>query len=181
MKTLIKAAQNECFSQKLHDLRKNIPIKSKECLLGLNPFIDAEGLIRVGGSLQLSEFEFEKKHPMIMSAKHRLTILIFAYEHVRLLHAGPQLLLSSIRERYWPLRGRNLAKKYSPQMHKMFSCQANTQMSHYGCFARIACSSNASILFDRGRLCRAIFKSKQGRGAKLSKCYIIYSIYSSII
>ncbi|KAJ8972069.1 hypothetical protein NQ314_000393 [Rhamnusium bicolor] len=98
MKILIKAAQNECFYQELHDLRKNIEIKSKGCLLGLNHFIDAEGLIRVGGRLQLSEFEFEKKYS-IMSAKHRLTILIFAYEHVRLLHAGPQLLLSSIRER----------------------------------------------------------------------------------
>ncbi|KAI8433726.1 hypothetical protein MSG28_015714 [Choristoneura fumiferana] len=42
--------------------------------------------------------------------KHRFTVLLFEYEHKRLLHAGPQLLLSTMRECWWPLGARNLAR-----------------------------------------------------------------------
>ncbi|KAJ8932267.1 hypothetical protein NQ318_003045 [Aromia moschata] len=71
------------------------------------------------GPLWLSESEeswlkssfHRKKHPAVLSAKHSLTILVFSFEHIRLHHAGPQLLLASIREKYWPLRGRNLRNK----------------------------------------------------------------------
>ncbi|KAJ0175902.1 hypothetical protein K1T71_008076 [Dendrolimus kikuchii] len=36
---------------------------------------------------------------------------LFRYEHIRLLHASPLLLLANIRECWWPLGARNLAKK----------------------------------------------------------------------
>lgn len=32
------------------------------------------------------------------------------YEHYRQLHVGPQALLASIRDQYWPLNGRNIAR-----------------------------------------------------------------------
>ncbi|KAK9685077.1 Integrase zinc binding domain [Popillia japonica] len=46
-----------------------------------------------------------------LDAKHTLTKLIFDDSHLKLMHAGPQLLLSHIRENYWPIGGRNLAKQ----------------------------------------------------------------------
>ncbi|KAJ8976507.1 hypothetical protein NQ317_012711 [Molorchus minor] len=41
----------------------------------------------------------EKKHPILLCSKHHLTVLIFRDEHIRLLHAGPQQVLASLRER----------------------------------------------------------------------------------
>ncbi|KAJ8914740.1 hypothetical protein NQ315_017451 [Exocentrus adspersus] len=41
------------------------------------------------------------------------------YEHKRLLHAGPQLLLSSLRQKYWIIAGRNLARTV---VHKCIIC-----------------------------------------------------------
>jgi hypothetical protein len=32
------------------------------------------------------------------------------YEHYRQLHVGPQALLASIREKYWPMNGWNIAR-----------------------------------------------------------------------
>lgn len=37
--------------------------------------------------------------------------MIFEYEHQRLLHIGPQGLLANIHLRYWPIRGRAIAKQ----------------------------------------------------------------------
>ncbi|XP_055714251.1 uncharacterized protein LOC129808498 [Phlebotomus papatasi] len=76
----------------------------------LKPFIDATGVMRVGGRLQESEEDLESIHPRIIP-KGRLAELIARHEHVAQLHAGPQLLLSSLRRRLWPLGGRYLARK----------------------------------------------------------------------
>lgn len=53
---------------------------------------------------------FTKEHPAILYRKHPLTPLILENEHHRLLHGGAQLILASVRERFWPTSGRNLAK-----------------------------------------------------------------------
>lgn len=92
-------------------LVKNKSLPSKSPLIKFNVYLDDKRLIRVGGRLDNSSFSFEKKHPIIIQSTHQFTKLLFAFEHKRLMHAGPQLLLANIRETYWPIGGRNLAKK----------------------------------------------------------------------
>lgn len=46
-------------------------------------------------------------------------MLLFGREHVRLLHAGPQMLSVSIRNMYWLTRGRDIARKV---VHKCIKC-----------------------------------------------------------
>jgi len=78
----------------------------------LNPFLDQEEIIRVGGRLNNAEnMHRDKKNPIVLPANAHFTKLVFNHEHVKLLHAGPQALLASVREKYWPLGGRNIAKK----------------------------------------------------------------------
>lgn len=89
--------------------KQKIPNKSP--LIKFNVYLDKDNLIRVGGRLDNSNFPFEKKHPIVLQSTHHVTKLLFEFEHRRLMHAGPQLLLSTIRENYWPIGGRNLAKK----------------------------------------------------------------------
>jgi len=47
---------------------------------------------------------------MILPANHYFSKLIVSAEHIRLLHAGPQLLIASLREKYWIPWIRNLVK-----------------------------------------------------------------------
>lgn len=107
---IVKVVQKESFSLELHRLEKKTPISSKSKILSLNPFLDEKGIIRVGGRLRNSNFPFDKRHPILLPARHPFTIMLFKSEHVNLLHAGPQHLLSVIREKYWPISGRSLAK-----------------------------------------------------------------------
>lgn len=80
-------------------------------MLSLNPFIDKDNLIRVGGRLTNSQFNFDKIHPIILPNHHPLSKLIAEHEHVKIMHCGPQQLLSSLREVYWPISGRNLVRQ----------------------------------------------------------------------
>ncbi|KAJ8926576.1 hypothetical protein NQ314_021041 [Rhamnusium bicolor] len=107
---LTKIVQNESFALEMQEIRKNGQVSPKSNLLNLNPFIDEKDILRVGGRLKKSNFDYEKKHPALLPKGHTFSTLIAQQEHLRLLHAGPQHLLASLRERFWPLAGRNLAQ-----------------------------------------------------------------------
>ncbi|XP_053691613.1 uncharacterized protein LOC128740127 [Sabethes cyaneus] len=86
----------------------------------LKPFICTEGIIRVGGRLSNSELPEEIKHPLVLSARHPLAEILVSHYHKRLLHAGPQLMLSTIRQKYWIIGGRNLVRRVYHQCIKCF-------------------------------------------------------------
>ncbi len=69
------------------------------------PFLDDHQLLRVGGRRQLSQSSYESKHPLILHGNHKLTCMIISTEHLRLLHAGPTLLGSSLNRRYHIIGG----------------------------------------------------------------------------
>lgn len=97
-------AQNDSFSETIQGLQSEASKNTKCKLLKLSPFIDSEGLLCVGSRLKHADLPFDSKHPLILSGKKKS-------EHRRLFHAGPQLLLTTVRQRYWPTAGMNVAKK----------------------------------------------------------------------
>ncbi|GJQ85299.1 hypothetical protein Trydic_g5197 [Trypoxylus dichotomus] len=113
------------FTDELKSLRKNSILGNKH-LQTLTPFIDHDGLLRVGGRLANSEFNFNQRCPLLLDGNHILTKLPFRHEHIRLLHAGPQLLLSSIRNEFWPTKGRNLAREIVRDCIKCFRFKAES-------------------------------------------------------
>nr|CAI5840891.1 unnamed protein product [Callosobruchus analis] len=103
-----------CTNKKKLQLFLHIKTKKpigKGKLLKFNPYLDKDDILRVGGRLNYSDLPFEHKHLIILDSKHRFTNLMVSSEHTRLLHAGPQLLLANIREKYWILGGRNLVRR----------------------------------------------------------------------
>lgn len=108
---LARIAQRDSFPDVLKILQEGKQLRPKSNVAALSPFLDKHGIIRVGGRLEASDYTYDKKHPVLLSAKHHITKLLFVQEHLRQLHAGPQLLLASIRESVWPVGGRDLARR----------------------------------------------------------------------
>ncbi|KAK9702016.1 Pao retrotransposon peptidase [Popillia japonica] len=73
MVCIIKLVQRQEFSEELHCLKQMKPVKNSSKLLTLNPFLDDEGIARVGGRIVHSNVAFNQKHPIILPAKHKLT------------------------------------------------------------------------------------------------------------
>ncbi|XP_050493066.1 uncharacterized protein LOC126874753 [Bombus huntii] len=103
---LIKLLQNFHFSEEIRTLQKdrNAAIKGK--LTRLNPFVDKEGILRVGGLLSHSSMTFAQKHPIVLP-KSSVTTRIIEHEHKIHMHSGTQATLYAVRQRYWPVDGRS--------------------------------------------------------------------------
>lgn len=107
---LVKIAQKQSFPNEYGLFLNQRSIKTSSKLLSLNPYLDSDGLIRVGGRIQKAKVSDEQRHPVILHNKHFLTILIMRHTHEILLHCGPQQLLNSMRQQFWPISGRSLAR-----------------------------------------------------------------------
>nr|CAI5841713.1 unnamed protein product [Callosobruchus analis] len=115
----VKLSQHQDFSQEINCLSESKPIPKGSRLLNLDPFLDTNGYLRVGGRLSKSNLSFDTKHPLILGARNKLTILIIKNEHHRQLHAGCQSILSTLRQRFWPLGGRQTVRR---AINKCLTC-----------------------------------------------------------
>ncbi|XP_058817910.1 uncharacterized protein LOC131681223 [Topomyia yanbarensis] len=117
--SLCHLAQGELFAEEISDLASGERVARSSTLKWLNPFVDPEGTVRVGGRLRNAALTDAKKHPIVLSAKHPLAVLLASFYHLKLLHAGPQLLLATLRQKFWILGGRNLVKSV---FHHCYTC-----------------------------------------------------------
>ncbi|XP_055632834.1 uncharacterized protein LOC129773261 [Toxorhynchites rutilus septentrionalis] len=115
---LIRRVQGQCFDIEIRHLTSSGQVDRKSKLRFLHPQI-VDGIIRVGGRLHFARIPIDERHPIVLPANHRLTEMICRREHLKTLHAGPGLLLSSLRQRFWPLGGRNLVRKV---VHRCVTC-----------------------------------------------------------
>ena len=73
-----------------------ISISSSNIISTLNPILDDDGLLRIGGRQQNAKFTYNSRHPILLHSKHPLTKLMIRSEHLRLLHGGPLLVSASL-------------------------------------------------------------------------------------
>ena len=102
----VSVSQPSHFKSEIGVLKSKKPRSKSSPLLPLNPFLDADGILRVGGRQQHSNVSYDTQHPVILHGKHPLTKLLVHTEHLRLLHAGPQLVSASLGRRFYILGGK---------------------------------------------------------------------------
>lgn len=117
---LCRLAQCDTFSGEITALRNGQLVGKTSPMKWLNPRISNNDIVRVGGRLGNANAFEEVKHPIILSGKHPLATLLANHYHLFLLHAGPQLMMCTIRQRFWILGGRNLLRQVYHQCHVCF-------------------------------------------------------------
>ncbi|GFW60872.1 integrase catalytic domain-containing protein [Trichonephila clavipes] len=111
--------QNLFFKEEISCIKANKPVVKKNILSALCPFIDKDGLIRVGGRLRNSTLQYGAKHPIILPNQHEICKLIVNMYHILYLHAGCTVLLGIIKQTYWIIGLKNIVKKC---IHKCIIC-----------------------------------------------------------
>lgn len=108
---VIKYAQLCNFDEDIRQLTRKAELNKKSNLLLLNPYLDSEGVLRVGGRLHHSSLPMNQKHPIILPQHDKITELLIAQAHLTTLHGGARLTLSYLRQKYWVIGGNKAVKK----------------------------------------------------------------------
>ncbi len=100
------------------------PLPKNSRLHPFRPLWDGENLVlRVCGRMSNSSLSHSQSHPVILDGKHLLTKLIIPTEHLRLMHAGPTLLLSSLNKRFHIVGARKNVRSVTRQC---ITCRRHT-------------------------------------------------------
>ncbi|XP_076660027.1 uncharacterized protein LOC143363307 [Halictus rubicundus] len=60
---VLKIVQNQAFAREIHEIKQGKVASDLNSLQCLHPFIDDQGLVRVGGRLSNANIEYEQQHP----------------------------------------------------------------------------------------------------------------------
>ena len=115
---LIQCVQRYEFAE-IRALEEGRPVSKSSALAKLTPFIDTDGLVRVQGHLQFSALSRAEKHPIILPRCH-LSVLLVRFQHHLLKHAGVPLIMASLRNGFWIISVRRIAKQVK---RSCVSCQ----------------------------------------------------------
>ncbi|XP_011860314.1 PREDICTED: uncharacterized protein LOC105557631 [Vollenhovia emeryi] len=108
---LVGLIQAEMWEAEIRRLRSKQEVAKESKLVGLKPYLDEHGLIRVGGRLDHSSLTQEIKHPLLLPASHHFTRLVIRDRHEGLFHAGINATLASVREEFWPIHAKSEVKQ----------------------------------------------------------------------
>ena len=117
--TIFKYVQQIEYAEEIAQLERGDGISRKSSLYKLAPFFDDTGILRVKSRLEFSNLTFNEKCPIIVPKGH-LAKLIVCFQHQLLKHGGVSLMLTSLRNTYWIIGARRLAKSIK---NSCFNCQ----------------------------------------------------------
>ena len=103
---IIKDVQAMEFKEEISRLSKSQQPPKSSKLAPLCPFVDKEGVLRVGGRLGDLAIPMAMKHPPILGRKHPATRLLIDWTHRRNGHVGPDHVLALLRKDYWIVSAR---------------------------------------------------------------------------
>ncbi|KRZ08573.1 hypothetical protein T4B_14298 [Trichinella pseudospiralis] len=107
----LKIVQRNEFHDEIQILQNGRPLPKENRLKTLDPFLDEDGFLRVGGRLRFSDLDYEMKYPIIiLPKKHHVVNLIIDRAHSNTLHAGNNQTLTTLRQNFWILNGRAAVK-----------------------------------------------------------------------
>ncbi|XP_044592030.1 uncharacterized protein LOC123270155 [Cotesia glomerata] len=104
--TLIKFTQGQYFAREIHTLQDGDGLPKNNSITKLTPFIDHQGVLRVGGRLKNALLDPEERHPAILPRQSPLTSILIDESHRKTLHGGTQLTLADLRKSVWIIGGR---------------------------------------------------------------------------
>lgn len=104
---IIKLVQKEAFSDEIRSLKlkKEIAKTKDSRLYKLNPFLDEEGILRVGGRLSQATLHPHVKHPAILPKNSHMSALLIKHFHEKVHHQGRGMTMNELRANGWWILG----------------------------------------------------------------------------
>lgn len=118
---VIRTVQREFYEDEFQCLENKRPLRKDSTLLQLNPIIDENGIMRVGGRINQANISSNERNPIILTSKHWVATLIVRFYHDKTQHQGRHFTSGAVRTNgYWIVGGKRLV---SSILHKCVTCR----------------------------------------------------------
>ena len=117
--TICTQVQKSALAIEYATLSDNKQLKNNNQLRNLAPFLDQQGIMRVGGRLEHANLTYERKHPIILPSDHVVVRSLINDLHKETLHGGVSLVLNTSRNKFWILNAKRII---SQQINKCPRC-----------------------------------------------------------
>ncbi|XP_055603791.1 uncharacterized protein LOC129752026 [Uranotaenia lowii] len=169
---LTRLAQSEIYAEEVKQLRKNHQVSSNSPLKLLSPFLDQEGVIRVGGRLRNSLEQYDVKHPAVIPPSHPFTNMAIDYFHQKTIHGSHKLTLSALRQEFWPIHGKRAVKQVLRKCHFCFRVNPKPYLQPMGQLPSTRVRPSRPFHITGVDYCGPFYLKPPHRRASPPKCFI---------
>nr|XP_034330589.1 uncharacterized protein LOC117680486 [Crassostrea gigas] len=118
---ILRSSQRLSFKEEINCLKDSTPLPRKSALIQLNPFLDKDGILRVGGRLSQSPLPINQKHPIIIDRKSHAAILLVRHYHEKIQHQGRVFTEGALRSHgFWIIGAKKIINSV---LHKCVICR----------------------------------------------------------
>lgn len=126
---VFREVQHHMYAKEKECLIKGVEFNKDSTIISLNPVLDGNGLLRVGGRLNRSSLSSDEKNPIILPGKHHISRLLVQHYHESVHHQGRMFTEGGVRSAgLWITGGKRLV---SSVIHKCVICRK--LRGHFGC------------------------------------------------
>lgn len=120
-KIIIQSVQSAAYPEEIKTLAQGSAVSKSSPLSKLNPFLDEEGMLRVGGRLANAEMGNDEKRPLILPGGHHVSLLLIRHHHEKVSHQGRLFTEGAVRAAgLWLVGGKRCI---SSVLHKCITCR----------------------------------------------------------
>ena len=159
---IIEYVQRKCYAHEFRNLEKSENVGKASSVRNLSPFIDENGLIRVGGRLKNAAISRDVKNPYLIPHSHVLSKLIVREFH-NVAHLGTEWVVSLIRRKYWITNVRNVVKSVARNCFKCKRLFASASTQYMANLPTERVNPGKAPFVDVGLDCFGPILVKQGR------------------
>ncbi|XP_070196629.1 uncharacterized protein [Littorina saxatilis] len=96
---ILQTVQNDAFAAEIQCLRKGSSLSKKSPIISLSPYLDEDGLLRVGGRIHEAKETagFPNVHPVILPKGHHVSTLLVRHYHEEVKHQGRHFTEGALR------------------------------------------------------------------------------------
>ena len=95
------------------DREKKALLRKASSLRSLDPVLDSDGIMRVGGRIRRANLSVTLKNPIILPKSSHITSLIIGHVHERTHHGGRGMTFNELRASgYWIVSGNAMVRQF---------------------------------------------------------------------
>ncbi|XP_061923644.1 uncharacterized protein LOC133663290 [Entelurus aequoreus] len=118
---IIQAVQQDVYAKELKCVQKHDKLPRTSPLKNLDPYLDENGLLRVGGRICDSNLSPGEKNPLIVPGQHHIAALLIKHYHEQTRHQGRLFTEGAVRSAGWWIVGGK--RKVSTIIYHCVTCK----------------------------------------------------------